>query len=146
MHEKDVETLAVWLHGTAHAAGQADLVRDLIRTAAVHSIEMYGLPTDGADGDPDDVPTVVGRFAAAWDECDHHARDHDGAAPPNRPVPHRRAPRAPPARRARLTAGGTSSAPKRAASTSSCPATNSGPQTRSSTNWFGSSRRPPAAG
>jgi hypothetical protein len=76
MHEKDVELLALWLHGTAHAAGQAGTVRDLIRTASVQAIEMYGLPGEGEEDDREDMPTLMGRFAAKWDECERHTREH----------------------------------------------------------------------
>jgi hypothetical protein len=76
MHEKDVELLALWLYGTAHAAGQADMVRDLIRTASVQAIEMYGLPGEGEEDDPEDMPTLMGRFAAKWDDCERHTRAH----------------------------------------------------------------------
>jgi hypothetical protein len=76
MHEKDVEYVALWLHGTAHAAGKADMVRDLIRTASIQAIEMYGLPAEGEEDDPEDMPTLMGRFAAKWDECERDIREH----------------------------------------------------------------------
>lgn len=31
---------------------------------------MYGAPDSESDEDTEEMPTLIGRFAALWDECD----------------------------------------------------------------------------
>ena len=79
----EVEFLAIWLHGAAAEAGHLQLVRGLIQTAMKQAIEMYGLPELDEPDDPQDIPTVIGKFAAAWDDFDRQVRQDGGIEQPN---------------------------------------------------------------
>jgi len=71
MSETDkLALMARWLHMAAREAGKVELVRSLIQHAMRISIEMYGLPGENEPDDPEDMTTIVGCFAAAFDECE----------------------------------------------------------------------------
>jgi hypothetical protein len=70
----EVEFLALWLHLAAQQAGQLEVVRGVIRSAMNESVEMYGLREFDEPDKPWDIPALIGRFAAAWDEADRQSR------------------------------------------------------------------------
>lgn len=70
----EVEFLAIWLHQATAEAGQLKLVRGLIQSAMREAIEMYGLPELDEPDDPQEIPTIIGKFAAAWDDFDRQIR------------------------------------------------------------------------
>ncbi len=66
-----LQTLAVWLYEAARSSGQREVFRHLIRQATTEAQEMYGLPEEGEDAraeGADEATTILGCFAAAWDE------------------------------------------------------------------------------
>lgn len=73
----EVQFLAIWLHTAAKQAGHLDLVRGLIRSAMKESVDMYGLPNMEEPDDPQDIPTIISKFAASWDEFDRQARQDE---------------------------------------------------------------------
>lgn len=70
----EVEFLAIWLRQAAAEAGHLKTVRRLIQSAMKGAIEMYGLPELDEPDDPQDIPTIIGKFAAAWDDFDRQIR------------------------------------------------------------------------
>jgi len=73
----EVELLAVWLYGEAEEAGQLSVLRQLVGSSSKSAREWYGLPEGDEPDDPEDLTTIVGKFAAKWDEID---RRHKGEA------------------------------------------------------------------
>ncbi len=71
MNETDIEILAVWLHAAARREGHLELFRRIIRLAAQDAAEMY------ADEDDFDVRSMIGRFAAEFDELERQHRQDE---------------------------------------------------------------------
>ena len=81
VQNNDVELVAIWLHGAARSAGQADLVRKIVSQAARDAGEMYSLPTDQQTTEDDEgdhgAREAIARFAHKWDECERIAREDE---------------------------------------------------------------------
>lgn len=81
MHADEIESLALWLHWTAHSAGHAALLGDLIRAAAREAREIYVQPGGADEDEAGDMPALVDRFAARWEDCERLTRQADSPAP-----------------------------------------------------------------
>ncbi len=83
----EVELLAMWLYGEAKEAGQLDLVRRLINSSQKSSISWYGLPEGDEPDDPQDLSTIIGKFAATWDEVERNQKRDDAEDELRNPSP-----------------------------------------------------------
>jgi hypothetical protein len=70
MTDDPIESLALWLHWTAHSNGHADRLGELVRAATCEANGILGGLAGVEDDDPADVPTLMARFLAKWEECE----------------------------------------------------------------------------
>ena len=73
---QDAKSIAEGLYLAAKSIRQIDQTRELIQTAMKEAKLTYGLPQklDEPD-DPNELTTVLGKFAAYWDEYDRTIRN-----------------------------------------------------------------------
>jgi hypothetical protein len=74
MRDNEIESFALWLHWTAYSSGRTKLLGDLIRTASQEAREIYASPPGTDDDDREEMPALVERFAAKWEECERLVR------------------------------------------------------------------------
>jgi len=70
MSDDPIESLALWLHWTAHSNGHADRLGELVRAATREAHEIHNGSAGVEDDDPADVPSLMARFLAKWEECE----------------------------------------------------------------------------
>jgi hypothetical protein len=86
MSDDPIDALALWLHWTAHSTGQAGKLGELIRAAAREAHELHAGLAGVEDDDPADVPALMDRFLARWDECERLTGTEPNAPPGERPT------------------------------------------------------------